>query len=638
MYKDLLAELLDSQLAKEKSNESVNNNLGDSDGFVSIKNGIVVVKDPVGNGRLPSITPCEGLKLFINGTVLHQTVFVNEVDVINIETLDQEQHGGFDVVISEDELSASITLKVYYLIKHTLKDNQPEVSVSLSTERNYLNKGWDFTLEQVKEQLKKENVVFGLGFDVLQSEFETGEETTFIVAKGIPPTESKDEVVEILFSSESDLGINKFKLNPRDHGNVFSVDKGYILAVKHKGSAGKPGTTVTGKSILPQEPQTVTLKGDEGVEIIDDGYRAIAKISGGPKVQSTEKLFKFSVDPLLIHKGNVNLSTGNIKFKGNVKIIGNVEDYSTVDATETVNIFGNVDNSKVFAGKHINVKEKVIAGILRAGGIGAYCGRLLPLLKNLLKTFEDMQNAIQQLIQNTISSGMKLDDNFFGRLIFLLKEKKFNYLDKDIQKFIDMVLEAEVQVPEDILSLAERFKTEFLAMNSLRIEDIKVFYSIKEELMLAKSIAQSLKEQKSNVMVDYAQNSRISASGDVIVSGQGCFTTVIYSGGNTKINGVFRGGQIYADGNVFIDELGTEAGNITRIVVPSNKTISINMAHEDVHIRMGPIGYRFSQAMMNVLLKLDKRGKLVLKGTPISSEEDKEVVPKGLSIYSDSHI
>ena len=629
MYRDLLAELLDSEMEKGKSDENFMNFGGDSDGSVSINKGAVIVKDPRGNGKLPSLTPCEGLRLIVNEKEYKQSLFISEKDKIRIETLEEEHSGGFDIVISGDKLSASITLSVAQVIKYTPKDNNPEVNVNLRAEKSCLNKGWSFTLEEVLEQLQKENIVFGLEYAALQSKLELLEDITFVVAKGISPTESKDEVVEILFSNETNYILSQSNVTNRD--NTFSVDKGTILAVKHPGRLGIPGTSVTGETILPHDPQLITLKVGMGVELIDNGSRAIANIDGEPKVESTGKLIKISVDPLLVHKGNLNITTGNIKFKGNVKVTGNVEDYAIVDATESITILGNVDGTRVFAGRHINVKEKVITGIIRAGGIGAYCGRLLPLLKDLLETFKDMRNAIQQLVENVVSSGTKIDEDFFARLVFLLKERKFSYVDKDIKKIVELIAETEVQVPDEFKSLAEQFNTEFLGANCLRLKDIKAFDQCFENLKLAKAIAQKLAEQKSNITIDYAQNSKINASGDVYVSGQGCFSTVIYSGGETKINGVFRGGQIYANGNVFIDEIGTEAGTVTQIVVPRNKVISINTAYEDVHIRIGNIRYRFTQAMINVLIRLDSQGKLSVKGIPINSEEDKEVIPKGLS-------
>lgn len=627
MLEDILIELLDSPSKPKSSNNEANKaeeNLEKTeDGLAWIENGKVFIKNPHGNGQVPSIIPCKGLRLFVNGKVIKHTVFVKEQDEIMIESEDEEVKGGFEVSVAEDKLAAFISLKMSYTVIRLPKDATPTNSLLLKFEKLFVKKKWDFSYEDVLNHLQQRGINTGIKFEKLQEKLATEKDDTFLLAEGNPPTKSVDEVVEILFQMEDMHVFDIFK----DMQNVdfrqsyiTSVSKGDVLAIKHKGCSGRSGISVTGEIIPPKEPNKCTLKAGNGVELIDDGFKIIAITDGQPKVESAGQLWELSVDPLLVHMGNVNTLTGNIKFKGNVKVLGSIVDFSLVDATETVLITGMVDNSKVVAGNSIKIGEKVIASTLNAGGVSAFCNQILPYINDIKDGFYDMREAVSQLLNSSVTMGLNIDDKNFGQLLFLLKEKKFDYLDKIIGAFIALVTKAEFQLPEELLTLSETFSNSFLGIRCRKLLSLDEFKTIIDNLELVYLIAKRLKERKAHIIMDYAQNSKIRASGDVYVQGQGCFTTEIYSGGSTKINGVFRGGQIYSDGNVFVNELGTEVGTRTVIKVPKDRVISINKVYQGSYIRIGHRRYRFDVPAANVIAKVDERGNLVIKGLPLREE------------------
>ncbi len=89
-------------------------------------------------------------------------------------------------------------------------------------------------------------------------------------------------------------------------------------------------------------------------------------------------------------------------------------------------------------------------------------------------------------------------------------------------------------------------------------------------------IGQYDREENDAIELSYALNSVIHGSGDVIVTGKGCYNCNIYAGGTLTVHGVLRGGEAYAQKGMKVKEVGSSLGIKTVLAVPKGRSFILN--------------------------------------------------------------
>lgn len=119
------------------------------------------------------------------------------------------------------------------------------------------------------------------------------------------------------------------------------------------------------------------------------------------------------------------------------------------------------------------------------------------------------------------------------------------------------------------------------------------------------------KDQECFVKLKYALNSEIYSGGDVIIQGQGSYNSKIHAGRYLIINGVFRGGEVFAKVGAEIKESGSEGGVVSKIMVPSDGTIKIDHAREGTVIQIGKTKFTFQTEQRYITARLNENGKII---------------------------
>ncbi|SFR07696.1 FapA family protein [Desulfoscipio geothermicus] len=91
-----------------------------------------------------------------------------------------------------------------------------------------------------------------------------------------------------------------------------------------------------------------------------------------------------------------------------------------------------------------------------------------------------------------------------------------------------------------------------------------------------------LQNVSADVYVDYSFNSIIAATNNVYIADKGCFNSKITAGGNIYINGIIRGGEVNAKGNILVKEAGSETGSKTILQTSSGKIKIFNKIYDGV--------------------------------------------------------
>ena len=131
----------------------------------------------------------------------------------------------------------------------------------------------------------------------------------------------------------------------RLHHFMTVADGDEILSLL-PGVPGNPATTVTGKTASTASKfEPLTIPAGKNTRTSDDGLTLYATISG----VATYKDEIVDVDTVYHINGDVNFSTGNVKYQGTVMIDGDVRSGFRVEASESIYINGSVEAAEIYS-------------------------------------------------------------------------------------------------------------------------------------------------------------------------------------------------------------------------------------------------------------------------------------------------
>lgn len=241
-----------------------------------------------------------------------------------------------------------------------------DASVTISKANNNLKATSDFhphegsgkplTVEEIVSRLSEAGITTGLLMDNIRRMCaSTRPLKGIVVAKAVKPGAGENARIETYVSvsgrnraQEREDGSVDF----HDLGEISSVDKGRKLYRRIPPAVGKPGYDVMGNEIsgLPGKDIRVVLGNGMAFDEQDPNL-VIASIEG-------ELILKngvLHISEFHAVKGDVDFSTGNIKFKGSIRIGGAVRAGFSVEAGGNIQINGNIEDATVISGNDITV-------------------------------------------------------------------------------------------------------------------------------------------------------------------------------------------------------------------------------------------------------------------------------------------
>ena len=237
----------------------------------------------------------------------------------------------------------------------------------------YMKKEDDFNpgmqLADLKSLLEKIGIIYGVADDDALTGFinQSGyRDTVFRVAGGIAPTDGRDAYIVYMFKRDylkagslSEDGTMDFK----NRGEIPFVARGDILAEKIPVKTGKEGINVYGDIIPAAEPVDISFTLGKGVQLSKDEFQVIAAVDGNPKTGSDGEI---SVNSAYFIEGDVDYTTGHVKFDKNVYITGTIKSGFRVEAIDVV--ANTVDGGIVKAEGDVFVQNGVTESVIQAKG------------------------------------------------------------------------------------------------------------------------------------------------------------------------------------------------------------------------------------------------------------------------------
>ena len=149
----------------------------------------------------------------------------------------------------------------------------------------------------------------------------------------------------------------------------------------------------------------------------------------------------------------------------------------------------------------------------------------------------------------------------------------------------------------------------------INIKKIRELYTFLESLDEEIQETEDLIIIPADIYLSYCQSSKIEASGNVIITGKGQYTSNIKAIKNiefTNHGAVCRGGKLSAGAEIKLKTVGSLAGISTKLKVPKDGRITADIAYNNTIFCFGGKQMLLEVSSKNVEAYMDKDGEIVI--------------------------
>lgn len=584
------------------------------EGMVWVKDNQIFCKDSL--TQYPTVTPTEGIILYKNGERKRDTTIIMESDLINIEIEEEVIETKWEIKINSNKLTATMNVQPGYKKGGKLNDQKPARHIKLSVNESIVPNQTMF-LPDILEKLVELDVIHGINYNEIHSACDSKENGIYEIAKGSEPQLGKNGWLE--YNIDLNRALSEPKERPdgsidyREIKHIPSVEKGQIICVVNPPIPGKPGVTITGQTIPPKSSYDLVIRNGKGVDLIKDGTQLVATDSGCPQIEQRGILVKCSILPKLFHPHDVDLSSGNIHFIGNVEVAGSVNEKMKVEAAGDVHIQGNVNMASILAGNSIIINRNIIGSELTAGMSNMIIAEASEIMGEIAGSIKNITSAIEQLYSSPAFKTSDFSQIGLSSLIKILLDQKFKDFPRIVKLFVEKVNKGKETIDREWISLADCLYKNFVIYHPQGFQSIQELIELGKDVDKLYELSTVEPEPNSKIIVPYVLNCQIYCSGDVSIVGQGCYNSNIHAMGQLNVKGFLRGGEYYAGMGAEIGETGSKEGGVpTKIIVPKDQKIKINLVMEDTILQIGKRIHKFRESREYIVAKLNEDGELVL--------------------------
>lgn len=246
-------------------------------GKIKVVLGKIIVINPVGEGKYPTITPSSKGILTINGKEIYETTKVNESDEIEFLSNDKLSKN-IKVDISKDKMEAYISFEYKNAVKINIKDSNPVENLVIDVYEEEMDCRGLLSKEEIEQLLKEANVIYGVKEEAIEEITKAQNGGRVLVAEGLKPIDAIDEKIEFVFNKE-DVSIGEYeKIDYKNINKINGVEATAIIGKVIKGEDSKFGINVFGQEVKPKKNKRKIIRCGNGCNILDDNI--IAEISG----------------------------------------------------------------------------------------------------------------------------------------------------------------------------------------------------------------------------------------------------------------------------------------------------------------------------------------------------------------------
>lgn len=578
-----------------------------TDGKIWIENGMLFHNISSSQQKLPTISPSRFVEIQKNGHVITTTTTVSEYDEIVLKPIIVTKDTTWKIEITKSKMKACLHVQPGYRKKYSIIDQEPNEHLVIKTEETiqYVN---ELDEKLIFEQLESLGVIEGIDHKAIQDACHTTKEHAFLIANGKEPIHGKhgsfDRKIEIPIETEQPLLMDNGTVNYKELKKIPKIEKGEIIGIIHPPEKGEDGFTITGEKIKAMDGLPIHLRLGQGTQLLEDQKTVVAVQSGRPYIETRGQIVKVNVMPKLDIYSNVNIKTGNIHFLGDIEVFGNIEEDMVVTADGDIMVHGTVSYSKITARTSLKTKGNIIKSKLTVGKSNLLIAELGKLIGELQEQLQLLIRVLCQLYGIPSFQQTSFNSSNSASLINIILERKLPTFEAKVAQFHKTINKKAGLLSEDWVNAARNLNDFFIIKrchSNNNLDELVNFESILDKLHI-ESITPP--DPDAVIHIPYCVNSEIYCSGDINILGQGVFTSELYSGGSIQIDGIVKGGHLFAKQGLKIHEVESNGAQATHIVAGANGFIEIGKVMEGTVIQIGNRKHTLLDNKENLIAKL----------------------------------
>ncbi len=209
-------------------------------------------------------------------------------------------------------------------------------------------------LEEIKVAIANKGIVMGINEELVRELAQSRKYNfKYIIAQGKAAVNGENGELKLNFDTQRLIHFVPKKkedgtVDFKDLGTVFNVKKGDILATKTFPTQGENGYNVVGAELRAKKGKDVRLPKGKNTELLNE-HTLVASVDGKLEYDG----HNVYINTVYTVNGDVDSSTGNIKFLGSVVVRGSVHAGFTIEAEGSVEVQGPVEDATIIAGGDI---------------------------------------------------------------------------------------------------------------------------------------------------------------------------------------------------------------------------------------------------------------------------------------------
>lgn len=223
--------------------------------------------------------------------------------------------------------------------------------------------GYAGSLEETIQALAQERITHGVDTAAIETAIRQASEGVAVenakVATGESPCEAEGGRIDLFFQTAKPQPDPNSRTNVdlREVNRFVVVRKGEMLAelIPHK--PGKNGYNVLGKTLTPHRSRARSISLCAGKNVIRDNENHFFAATDGIILRDRDTL---SIQDELEISGDVDYSTGNIRFPGSIRIKGSVTPDFKVETEGNLHITGHVQDAHVSSLGNITISQGIV--------------------------------------------------------------------------------------------------------------------------------------------------------------------------------------------------------------------------------------------------------------------------------------
>ena len=225
-----------------------------------------------------------------------------------------------------------------------------------------VGQGEELTRDMIYQALAAQGISYGLNTVLLDRAAHDRDRyfNLYLVAQGKPAFDGRNGNIVDYFPRELQRTLEVDEFGQVDYtalNLICNVKEGQEICRLIRPTEGEPGRTVLDQEVPAKSGKAVPLPKGRNTEVSEDGDALLASIPGHVEFSGRN----FQVKPVLDIDGDVDFSTGNIKFVGDVNIKGDVISGFAVNAMGNVYVGGVVEaGGTVEAGGDLTVAKGIL--------------------------------------------------------------------------------------------------------------------------------------------------------------------------------------------------------------------------------------------------------------------------------------